>query len=562
LAIGPVAHYRLAPIEVPEYPIDNPAEEWARLQTAIQTAQHEIEALKQQALAQVGAGEAAIFDAHLLFLADPALVETAHKYILEQALNAEAAWHKAITEIITTYQALEDAYLQARAADVADVGQRVLRLLTGAAPTPLALAQPAILVAIDLAPSDTAQLDPRQVLGLCVARGSATAHSAILARSLGIPAVVGLGEQVSDLNEGTLLALDGTQGWIWVEPDPVAVSELQSQRQAWLVAQQAAQTAAQQPALTRDGQQVKVVANIGGLADVQVALDNGAEGVGLLRTEFLYLNRTTPPSEEEQFVIYRAIAEKLGERPLIIRTLDIGGDKPLPYLDLGNEANPFLGWRGIRFCLDQPDLFKTQLRAILRASPGHHFKLMFPMVSAIAEVRAAKVMLAEVQTDLRQAGIPFAEDIEVGIMVEVPAVVAIADQMAQEVDFFSIGTNDLSQYTTAADRTNSRVAALADPFHPAVLRLIHQTIEVAHAAGIWVGLCGEFAGQPLATPLLLGLGLDEFSMSAPAIPLIKQKIRELSQTEAQTIAADVLKLDSAETIKQYLEKFFTEREGQ
>ena len=554
IAIGPIMHYRLAPIEVPERDIDDAQAEWERLQSAIQAAQKEIQTLQTKATTQLSDYEAAIFEAHLLFLEDPALIDAARQRIFEQQINAEAAWLAVINQMVAVYRTLEDTYLQARAADVADVGQRVLKLMTGIVPTAFALSEPAILVAADLAPSDTAQLDPSQVLGICTELGSATAHSAILARALGIPAVVGLGPDILRLADGALAALDGQQGRVWVTPAPDKLAELQTQRDTWLAAQQAARAASQQPATTRDGQRVEVAANIGGLADIQSALNNGAEGVGLLRTEFLYLDRVTAPSEEEQLAIYHAIAEALGPRPLIIRTLDIGGDKPLPYLNLGQEANPFLGWRGIRFCLDHPEILKTQLRAILRASSGRQIKVMFPMVASVAEVQAAKEILAEAQQELRQAHLPFDEKMEVGIMIEVPAAVAIADQLAAEVNFFSIGTNDLSQYIMAADRTNARVAALANTFQPAVLRVIRQTIQAAHTAGIWVGLCGEFAGDPLAAPILLGLGLDEFSMSPPAIPIVKQTLGRLTVVEAEAMAAVALQLDSAQAVRQYIEK--------
>jgi len=554
IAIGPIARYELVPVEVSRHQINDPEAEKQRLQAAIQVAKQEIQKLHRQAVAQVGDYEAAIFEAHLLFLDDPALVDPAVQRIADEKINAEAAWQTTVDETVAAYRALEDPYLQARAADVADVGQRVLKLLAGVVPASLELSAPSILIAADLTPSDTAQLNPDQVLGLCTELGSATSHSAILARALGIPAVVGAGPGILRLDEGTAVALDGQQGRIWVTPDTDKLAELQQQREAWLATQAAAKAASQQPAITQDGQQVEVVANIGRLADVKPALDNGAEGVGLLRTEFLYLDRTTAPSEEEQLAAYQGIAEVLGTRPLIIRTLDIGGDKPLPYLDLGQEENPFLGWRAIRYCLDRPEILKTQLKAILRASPGHQFKVMFPMVASVTEVRTAKAIWAEAEAELRRAAIPFDATIEIGIMVEVPSAATIADQLAAEVDFFSIGTNDLSQYTMAADRTNARVGTLADPFQPAVLRLIRQTIEAAHAAGIWVGLCGEFAGDPLATPILLGLGLDEFSMSAPAIPLVKQTISRLTVARAEEIAAEALKLDSAEAIKKFVEK--------
>ena len=549
IAIGPVAVYRPTLPQVQEQKVEDTEAEWERLRQATSTAREQVKALRARAADQVSDYEASIFDAHALFLQDPALLDDARQRISEQHINAEAAWQAAIEQMADTYRALDDPYMQARAADLEDVGQRVLRVLLGVTAAAFAPPEPSILIATDLTPSDTAQLDPDQVLGICTDLGGATSHSAILARGLGIPAVVGLGPQVSRLEDGTRLALNGDTGQVWVDPDSEKRAALQDKRDAWLEAQRAAREASQAPAITQDDHRVEVVANIRGPVDAQAALEAGAEGVGLLRTEFLYLDRKIAPTEEEQLKAYQAIAEVMETRPLIARTLDVGGDKPLPYLDLGPEENPFLGWRAIRLGLDQPDILKTQFRAILRASPGHQFKIMFPMVATVGELKAAKAILAEAQDELAQANILFDAQIEVGIMIEVPAAVAIADRLAAHVDFFSIGTNDLSQYTMAADRTNAKVAKLADAFQPAVLRLIRQTIQTGHEAGIWVGLCGELAGDPLAAPLLLGLGLDEFSMNAPAIPQVKQIIRQLTLSQAQALAEQALALDSAEQIR-------------
>ncbi|MBW4561530.1 MAG: phosphoenolpyruvate--protein phosphotransferase [Mojavia pulchra JT2-VF2] len=557
VAIAPVIHYQPAAVTVTQYHVEDVEAEWQRLQAAIETAQQEIQTLFSQAAIQIGDAEASIFVAHLLFLEDPILLQAVRQRIWEQHLNAEAAWQAVVDEVATSYHILEDSYLQERVEDVVDVGQRVLRLLAGKSVNSLELAEPAILVASDLTPSDTLGLDPTKVLGICTTSGSATSHSAIIARTLGIPAVLGVDAEVLYLEDGTLMALDGESGKAWVEPEPNILGVLEAKREAWQTTHQQAQAKAHQPAITRDGRQVSIFANIGSITDAQMAVAAGAEGVGLLRTEFLYLGRTNAPTEEEQLAVYQEIAQILDQRPLIIRTLDAGGDKPLPYLKIAvPEANPFLGWRGIRFCLDHPDFLKTQFRAILRASVGHKIKIMLPMIASVTELRAAKVILAEVQAELRQADIAFDEAMEVGIMVEIPSAVVMADKLATEVDFFSIGTNDLSQYVMAGDRTNPRVANLADAMHPAVLRMVQQTVQVAHKAGIWVGLCGELAAEPLATPILLGLGLDELSVNPHAVPTLKQAIAQLTVAEAEAIAASALQQDSAEQVRELISSSF------
>jgi multiphosphoryl transfer protein len=554
IALGPAFIYRPTLPEVSVKTIDDPTAEWERLTTAAQTAQQELEIARQNAVRQIGKYEAAIFDAHLLILQDPDLLTAVREQIFTEKINAEAAWRQAIEATAASYRALEEDYLQARAADVTDVGLRLLRLLTGKAAVSLTPPEPSILVAHDLTPSDTAELDPALILGICTELGGATSHSAILARALGIPAVVGAGPAVAQLKDGMRLALDGSHGRLWLEPDDNQWALLQTAREEWLAAQAEARANSLQPAVTKDGRHFELVANIRSAADARAALENGAEGVGLLRTEFLYLERTTAPSEDEQVAAYEAIAAIMGRRPLIIRTLDVGGDKPLAYLNTGAEDNPFLGWRGIRLCLDQPEILQTQLRAILRVSDGRQIKIMFPMIATVDETRAAKGILAEAQAELRAAGVPFDEEMEVGIMIETPAAVLIADLLAAEVDFFSIGSNDLTQYVMAADRGNVRVAQLADAYQPAVLRAMQQTITAAHAAGIWVGLCGELAGDPLATPLLVGLGLDEFSMSAPMVAAVKERIRQLTLAEAQEIAQTALGLGTAGEVRQFLAK--------
>lgn len=558
IAVGGAFIYRPQMPPVPDTLTDDPWAAWQRLQTAVSAALAELDALQRRAEKQIGAADAAIFEAHQLFLQDPDLQQRARALIFDQQQNEAAAWHTAFSETAAAFEALENATMRARAADVTDVGNRVLRRLLDVALPSLALDEPAVLIAVDLSPSDTAQLDPQQVLGICTELGGATSHSAILARALAIPAVVGVGAGLTAVSPGQVIALDGEAGVIWTDPDAEQLAELRQARQAWLEARQAVKSAAQQPAVTRDGRRIEVAANIGGPQDTAVALEYGAEGVGLFRTEFLFLDRTTAPDEAEQLAAYRQAAQAMGERPLIIRTLDVGGDKPLPYLDLGEEENPFLGWRGIRFCLDTPQVFKPQLRAILRAGVAedgalYNVKIMFPMVGSLEEVKQARALLAEAQQELHDEGVAFNPQMEVGIMIEVPSAVAIADQLAREVDFFSIGTNDLTQYVMAADRGNAKVAGLAQALQPAVLRMIRMTVEAAHDAGIWVGMCGELAGNALAAPLLLGLGLDELSMSAPSIPAVKEAVRALTLPDAEKIAEAVLKLESATAVVDYLQ---------
>jgi phosphocarrier protein FPr len=536
VAFGPVALYRPVLPEVNQWVVDDPQAEWARLQATITTAGQEIQDLQSAAVTQIGASEAEILAAHRLILQDPELLTTLEQRLQQEKINAEAAWQQEMEKLASRYAALDDAYMQARAADIQDVAQRVLTHLLDLELPNLDFDRPVILVAGELTPSDTVRLDTDKILGLCTERGGATAHSAILARALGIPAVVGAGPGVWELTTGLEIGLDGTQGLVWTQPDANKRADLQARQSAWRQSQQDLRAAGQQPAVTQDGRRIEVAANIGRPEDAAQAIEYGAEGVGLFRTEFLFLDRDTAPDEAEQLAAYRQVAERFGDRPVIIRTLDVGGDKPLPYLDLPVEDNPFLGVRGIRFCLARPELFKTQLRAILRAGVGYNIKLMLPMISTVAEVRESKALVETVKAELAAAGEPFVADMDLGIMIEVPAAVVIADQLAPEVAFFSIGTNDLTQYVMAADRGNAGVANLIDALQPAVLRMVKQTVEAGHAAGIWVGMCGELAGNPEATAILVGLGLDELSMSAPAIPAVKATIRNLTLPTSQTEA--------------------------
>lgn len=550
IAIGPAFQFRRADLQFDRRTVDDWSGEWNRCVLALDAARDQLGQVRAKAAAESGAQEAAIFEAHALMLEDPELQDTIRTRIETERCNAEAALLDATEEYAQALEALDDEYLSARAADVRDVATRVLRILLDVSETPTAgLARPSIILADDLTPSDTVMLDKSLVLGFCTVGGGATSHTAILARSLGLPAVVGAGDEVLDIEDGARLILDGTEGGLLVEPDEATVSHYVEERRVARVMLEQAQARAHQPAITRDGRRVEVAANIGNVAGARAAVDAGAEGVGLLRTEFLYLERAALPDEEEQYRAYRAILDVFDRLPVILRTLDIGGDKELPYLDLPDEMNPFLGLRAIRLCLARPELFRPQLRAALRAGAGHELKIMFPMVATVDEVRRARALLEECRAELLAEDRPVAEDVEVGIMVETPSAVVMADQLARVVDFFSIGTNDLSQYTMAADRTNADVAGLASGFQPAVLRLVRDVIAAAHAEGKWVGMCGELAGEPLAIPVLLGLGLDEFSMNPPAIPLAKRILRALTVEETQAVAKEALELDSPQAIR-------------
>jgi phosphotransferase system enzyme I (PtsI) len=550
IAIGPAFHFRRAELAVERCTVKDPSAEWARFEAALNTARDQLEAVHARALDESGAEQAAIFEAHAMMLADPELLGVVRSAIEQEGLNAEAALNDAAEQYVQIFESMEDEYFRARALDVRDVAARVLRILLGVAESPTeGVVAPSIILAHDLTPSDTVLLDKSLVLGFCTAVGGATSHTAILARSLGLPAIVGAGDDIASIPESASLVLDGGEGVLLVDPKKAALEDYQARQNEWAAIQDAARAQAHEPAVTRDGYRVEVVANIGNVEGARAALEAGAEGVGLLRTEFLYLERGNLPTEEEQYEAYKAIADSFGELPVILRTLDIGGDKDLPYLDLPPEENPFLGLRAIRLCLVRPDLFRPQLRAALRAGVGNNLKLMFPMVATVDEVRKARAALEACRKELAAEKQPVVKDMEIGIMVEIPAAAVMADQLAEVVDFFSIGTNDLSQYTLAADRTNPQVAPLASGFEPSVLRLIQRVIEAAHEKGKWVGLCGELAGEPLAIPILLGLGLDEFSMNPPAVPLAKQIIRSLTLEETQPLAQEALNLESAAAVQ-------------
>jgi multiphosphoryl transfer protein len=542
IAIGPI--YRLQHEEIKiEEAFQGVSAEQERLHKASERARAQLTTLHKQMLQSASASEAAIFEAHLEILDDPDLLDAVLERINKEQ-SAARAWRAAIDARAQAMAQLNDPLLAGRAADIQDVGYRVLRLLMGADEQQVSLPDhPVILVAADLSPSDTAALDRNKILGFCTAAGGPTAHSAIIARALSLPAVVSAGEAIMKIDNLTPVILNGTDGTLTINPDAAAISRAQAQQQQWQKAINAAQQSAGQPAITRDGHRVEVVANIGGLADAQKAAAAGAEGVGLLRTEFLFLERTAAPTELEQFEVYRDVVQAMNGQPIIVRTLDIGGDKPLPYIDVPPEANPFLGERGIRLCLNRPDLLRQQLRAILRAAAFGPLRIMFPMVADLSEWRAARDMVAEIQAELN------APSVELGIMIEIPSAALMADAFAREVDFFSVGTNDLTQYTLAMDRMHPSLAGKSDGLHPAVLRLIVRTVEAAHAEGKWVGICGELGADAQAVPILIGLGVDELSVSVPAIPSVKAQIRSLKLADAKALAERALACGTAAEVR-------------
>ena len=550
IAIGPAVLYQPAPPEIPQYQIEDPQEEWERFLESLTKTRDEIEAIRKSTASRINHDTAAIFEAHLMFLVDEALIVPTREKIFNAKQNAAMAWQSAVDTVAAGFHNLEDSYLQARGKDVEGVGRQVLLNLLGINSAKLTLDKPGILIVDDLTPAQTTHFEPATVLGICTASGGPTSHSAILARELGIPAVVGLGNGILSVQDGQQLIVDGEGGKVFVDPPPEIVNLFSIKSDALRQAKNKARVERAAPAITKDGKTVEVAANIGSVAGAQLAVESGAEGVGLFRTEFLFLNRTAAPDEEEQYQAYRAVAKILHGRPLIIRTLDAGGDKSIPYLNVDQESNPFLGWRAIRLCLAQPELFKTQLRAILRVASEYPVKVMFPMIATLDELRRATSLLDEAKQELSTRKESHAEKIETGIMVEIPSVAQMADRFACEVDFFSIGTNDLTQYTFAADRTNPKVASLGDACHPAVLRQIQHVVAAARANNIWVGVCGELAGDPDAIPILLGLGVSELSISSPSIPRTKEIIRLWTMTEAKEIATKALDADSVERVRE------------
>ncbi|WP_058555913.1 phosphoenolpyruvate--protein phosphotransferase [Thiohalocapsa sp. ML1] len=545
LGVGRVFQLRRDEVQVTEAATDEPRMERRRLEDAMEYAKNELEALQAELHAKADPAKAAIFAAHQELLGDPDLLDIADSAIAK-GKSAAFAWQRAYSTHAERLAQLKNEIMAGRAADLRDVGRRVLGILTGQPVQEPDIPQGAILIAEDLSPSDTAKLDPAKVLGFATVGGGATSHVAILARALDIPAVAGIEPRALDLAEGQEVILDGAKGQLRINPDPAEVDRILTVKQGLAEKKGADLAAAHAPAVTTDGHRVEVVANIGGIEDARNSVPLGGEGVGLLRSEFLYLERQTAPTEDEQTQIYADIATVLEGRPLIIRTLDVGGDKPLPYLPMPREENPFLGIRGVRIGLDKPEILRTQVRAILRASatPGAKLRMMFPMIATIDEIRAVKGLVEE-----ERAHVPDAGEVELGIMVEVPSTAVMARQFAKEVAFFSIGTNDLTQYTLAMDRGHPKLGAKADALNPAVLRLIALTCEGAHAEGKWVGVCGGVASDPQAVPILVGIGVDELSVSVPAIPAVKAAVRERSLKDCRALAGQALDCATAADVR-------------
>lgn len=539
IAIGQ-AYLLQKDIKIEKATVEDRKKELARLDEAIAASIGQLKRIMDKVAKEMGENAATIFDAHIMILEDPEFIPEIRSYIEKEGTSAEYAVAEVVKKYAEMFDAMKDTYLKERAADIKDVGNRIISNLRGQIYDLSEIPNGTIVVAKDLSPSDTAQMDKSKVEAFLTDEGGKTSHTAIMARTMEIPAVVGLGDVTHQVKDGDIVIVDGNEGEVYLNPDNDTLSLYMKKKEEYEEYKEKLKSLTTLPALTRDGRKVELEANIGTPKDVEAALSNGAEGIGLFRTEFLYMDRNNLPTEDEQFEAYKKVVTSMGCKRVTIRTLDIGGDKDIPYLGLEKEENPFLGWRAIRFCLDRPEIFKTQLRAILRASAYGKVSIMYPMISDIEEVRKANKLLEEAKSELRSNGIPYDLNIEVGIMVEIPSAALTADILAREVDFFSIGTNDLTQYTLAVDRGNQRVRGYYNYFQPGVLRLIKYCIEQAHKHGIYTAMCGEMAGDPEATKILLGLGLDVFSMSASSIPLVKDVIRNTTMEEARALAERAL----------------------
>ncbi|WP_436861349.1 phosphoenolpyruvate--protein phosphotransferase [Staphylococcus caeli] len=530
--------------------------EIAKFNHAIETSKVELTKIRNNAEKNLGADKAAIFDAHLLVLDDPELIQPIEEKIKNEQVNAPTALSDVTGQFITIFESMDNEYMKERAADIRDVSKRVLAHILGVdLPNPSMIDESVVIIGNDLTPSDTAQLNKEFVQGFVTNIGGRTSHSAIMSRSLEIAAVVGTKSITQEVKQGDMIIVDGLTGEVIIDPTEDEVIAYQNKRERFFEDKQELQKLRDEETTTVDGRHAELAANIGTPNDLKGVIENGAEGIGLYRTEFLYMGRDEMPTEDEQFEAYKKVLETMEDKRVVVRTLDIGGDKELPYLNLPEEMNPFLGYRAIRLCLDQPDIFRPQLRALLRASAYGKLNIMFPMVATIKEFRDAKALLLEEKENLKNDGVEVSDDIELGIMVEIPSTAALADVFAKEVDFFSIGTNDLIQYTMAADRMSERVSYLYQPYNPSILRLVKQVIEASHKEGKWTGMCGEMAGDEIAIPLLLGLGLDEFSMSATSVLKARRQIKDLSQNEMEELAQRAIDCATSEEVQELVSQY-------
>ncbi len=535
-------------------------QEIKRFRQALNRVEKELTEIKEYIYEEIGEEKANIFQAHLMLLSDPELVPAIEKRIKQKQISAEAAVDEVIGRYVKLFANMEDEYMKGRKADLEDVGNQIIKLLIGQEQETEELDKEVIIIAQDLSPSDTAQLNKSFVQAFVTEQGSRTSHSAIMAQSLGIPAVVGVGSQLlKEIKQDDLLIVDGNEGRVIIRPDSTTLKKYENKLEQYHKKRAELSSYRDKEAKTKDGKKIEIAGNIGNLEDLDSVIEQGGEGIGLFRTEFLYMDRDHLPTEEEQFQVYKQVAKKMKEKPVIIRTLDIGGGKNLPYLDFPGEKNPFLGYRAIRICLERPEIFKPQLRAILRASKYGNIKLIYPMISSLEELQAANKMLAKVKNDLEQKKIEY-DDIDVGIMIEIPATVMIAETLAKKTDFFSIGTNDLIQYMMAVDRNNEKIANLHSHYHPSVLRVLNKILKSAGRHNIWVSICGEAAGDELLIPFLLGIGLEKLSMSAISILKIKNNIRHWSLRESRQIAKKLLNYNTAEQVKAVLEKLYKQKE--
>lgn len=542
-------------LNITEDKVENRNDEIERFKQSQLVSIGELEKIHEKAKESLGEEHAQIFEAHLQMINDPELIGGTLSMIENDGYNAAFSLQSVSEQFIKIFESMDNEYMRERAADIKDIRKRVLCHLLDVKMNDVTLVvEPVVLVAEDITPSETAQLN-EFVKGFATDIGGRTSHSAIMARSLEIPAVVGMGNILEKANHGDWVILDGIEGCVILKPSDEDIKTYEGKIEVYLEKKEALKAFVHKPSVTRDGHHVELAANIGTPDDVKGVLQNGGEGVGLYRTEFLYMDSSDFPTEDEQFEAYKSVLEDMNNKPIVIRTLDIGGDKELPYLDMPEEMNPFLGYRAIRLCLDRKEIFITQLRALLRASIYGQLKIMFPMIATVGEFIDAKAVFIEVKNQLLSEGIPVSDEIEVGMMVEIPAAAILADQFAKHVDFFSIGTNDLIQYTFAADRMNQAVSYLYQPYNPSLLRLIKMVIDAAHKEGKWAGMCGEMAGDQIAVPLLLGLGLDEFSMSATSILSTRALISELNQTELVELAQKALGMSTNEEVKSLVENF-------